>query len=314
MDELRDDEGSLARRVLTNKWPKPESVRLFQKMVAPKPEQHTLADLIKPQAPVPHMALEFSWLTKEGLSIYPSRLVKPPATLLEQFMDLYEADDVKIQSFARKYGGLFVYCSSDRSEDGDRLTVTEFCEVWRYFAGSIRALLNIAATISKRKVGTAEDWERIGQYPPVMKEFQDESRFDIVSAELVGEEAWTVMARCVARGTDGDLDMWTSLLNALLDLGRVRAFVFLEGPLNNRTPSITFGTPSLLSHLAFHTCLLAVRRNGFAVCSYCRSLYLPRQRAPKTGQRNFCDQCKNKKVPARLSQRDRRARERGEKE
>lgn len=46
-----------------------------------------------------------------------------------------------------------------------------------------------------------------------------------------------------------------------------------------------------------------------AICSYCGASFV-RQRAPKTGQRNYCEDCARKNVPARLSQRDKRARER----
>jgi hypothetical protein len=250
--------------------------------------------------------LEFSWRWT-GLTIDSPTSVKPPEDLVDKFVRLCDAEDARIQAFAERYGGLFVFCEMDLNRSEDRLTVTESCEVWRYFARSIQALLRITPTINSRKAGTPDDWDQIGQCPPAIEEAPEASKIELLSPTgFSGEEGWKTGAHFVRRG-DRSWRMWTYLLNCLLDLGKVRPFVHWNRSSNERSPYVLFGTPSLFSHIAFQACLLATRREGMALCSYCRAQYQPRLRAPKANQRNFCDACKEKKVPARLWQRDHRA-------
>lgn len=99
------------------------------------------------------------------------------------------------------------------------------------------------------------------------------------------------------KGSDRHRKMWIELMNALLDLGRVRPWV-----LDASKPKLVFSGPSLLSYLALQLCLLASRHDSTAICSYCGEQY-PVKRAPKCGQDNFCQGCRKKRVPAMLSQR-----------
>jgi hypothetical protein len=296
-DDLRINDKFFSR-VLVNRWPKPESVRLLS------PSRHSLSEFMSLYSSNLEARLEFSWHWN-GSTIDSPTLVKPPRDLVDMFMKLGDADDARIQAFAERYGGSFVFCEMRRSED--RLIVTESCQVWRYFAKSIQALLRIATTINRPKAGTPDDWDQIGCCPPAMKEPPGASQSDLLSpTRYPGEEAWTIMAHFIRKG-DRNWRMWTRLLNCLLDLGRVRPFVDWDRSSNKRSPYLLFGTPSLFSHIAFQACLLATRREGVAVCSYCRASYQPRLRAPKVNQRNFCPACKEKKIPARLWQRDHRA-------
>jgi hypothetical protein len=147
-----------------------------------------------------------------------------------------------------------------------------------------------------------------------MKEVKRKERYDVLSPSWVsGEGAWVTMAHFVQKGSDRDRKMWMRLLNSLLDIGRVRPIVLWRGGAIDGRPSVAYGTPSLLSYVAFQVALLATRQDAFVVCSYCGTGYTPLQRAPKAGQRNFCSQCRAGGVPAMLSQRDKRARLREEK-
>jgi hypothetical protein len=297
IDELRVNDRFFSR-VLVNRWPKPESVRLLL------PSRYSLSELPGLSNSNLDARLEFSWHWK-GPTIDSPTPVKPPRDLVDMFMKLGDADEARIQAFAERYGGLFVFCEMRPSED--RLIVTESCEVWRYFARSIQALLRIATTINRPKAGAPNDWDQIGCCPPAVKKPPEASKRDLLSPiRYPGEEAWPLMAHFIRKG-DRDWRMWTRLLNCLLDLGRVRPFVHWDRSSNERSPYLLFGTPSLFSHIAFQACLLATRREGVAVCSYCRASYQPRLRAPKAKQRNFCPACKEKRVPARLWQRDHRA-------
>ena len=49
---------------------------------------------------------------------------------------------------------------------------------------------------------------------------------------------------------------------------------------------------------------------GWAICEACHKQYTPTQRRPKTGQRNFCGECRKKGVPQEYALRDYRERKR----
>ena len=102
--------------------------------------------------------------------------------------------------------------------------------------------------------------------------------------------------------------MWARCLNVLLELGRVRPWLVWEGAGTSGRPKLMFSGRHLLSYLALQLCLRASKHDAFAVCSFCNHQYTPAGRAPKTGQRNFCSECRESGVPVRVAQRDRRAR------
>src|ERR1035437_9541804 len=116
------------------------------------------------------------------------------------------------------------------------------------------------------------------------------------------------MAHFVRKGADRDPKMWARLLNVLLELGRVRPWLVWEGDGSSARPNLAFSGPNLLSYLALQLCLRASKHDAFAVCCYCNQPYTPSERAPKAGQRNFCQDCRKRGVPIRLAQRSRRER------
>jgi hypothetical protein len=119
------------------------------------------------------------------------------------------------------------------------------------------------------------------------------------------------MTHFVRKGSDRDRKMWARLLNALMELGRVRPWLVWEGT-GGSVPKLMFSGRNLLSYLALQLCLRASKHDAFAVCSYCEREYTSAERAPKAGQRNFCLDCRNNGVPVRLAQRSRRERLREE--
>src|SRR5229473_6046791 len=116
---------------------------------------------------------------------------------------------------------------------------------------------------------------------------------------LDGEEAWAAMIHFVKRGSR-DRVMWLRLLNCLLALGQVRPWMMWDGPAMETGPTLVFSGPNLLSYLALQVCLIAAKQDGFAVCSYCQRQYMP-LRAPKSGQRAYCKECRDKGISARVA-------------
>jgi hypothetical protein len=105
--------------------------------------------------------------------------------------------------------------------------------------------------------------------------------------------------------------MVARLLNTLLGLGRVRPWMSWSGaqPEGPR-PQFTLTSRALLSHLALQLCLRIAKVEAFVWCFHCGRTYLPRVRAPKAGQRNFCPTCRAQGWPKHYSHRDFRRRKR----
>ncbi len=297
-DELRIDDRFFSH-VTVDRWAKPHSV------VLRCPSKKRLSDIVKDGPLYPEYSRLLIELADKNLTN-----ARPPATLLQSFMGLSRATDDRIRDFCSWYGGLSVFCEVEQVESSESLRVTEFCEVWRYLASSMKALLRIAAKLNRGSAGAREDWDRIGEVPPMIKAAQSKERWDWLSpAPLQGEGAWAIMSYFVRKSDrNRNRQMWTRLVNTLLDLGRVRPLVLWDSGRPGPRPYLAYGTPSLFSYLALQVSLLSVGRRAFALCSYCNQEYVPTRKAPKPGQRNFCSECRANGVPARLAQRDRRAR------
>jgi hypothetical protein len=239
--------------------------------------------------------------------------VRPDPSIFEGFLRLSEALDPQILQFASRFGALRAFCSIDLVKaPPSKFVILESCDVWRYFAASMGALLSIAGCWHNHRRPDPADWARLGTCPVSLVPAERASP-DFLSPYTEGPEgAWVAMAHFVGQG-ERDRAMWTRLVNALLELGRVRPWLLWESPGDLARPTLVFSGPGLLSYLALQLCLRASKQDAFALCSYCHRQYPPGKRAPKTGQRNFCPECRDRSVPARMAQRSRRERLRDEK-
>ena len=232
--------------------------------------------------------------------------VRPQPSIFDQFLRLAEAPDHQIQEFASQFGALLIFCRIDLAKVPKKLVIVESCDVWRYFAASMRCLLRIANCFHNDRRPDPADWAGIGACPASLIPAESDVP-DLLSPYGFGaEEAWTAMVHFVRTGSDRDRKMWTRLLNVLLELGKVRSWLLWERSVAR--PELVFTGPSLLSYLALQLCLRASKHDAFAVCSYCNCQYAPAERAPKAGQRNFCPDCRSGGVPIRIAQRSRRER------
>jgi hypothetical protein len=301
VDELRNKSLQLFGRTPVREWQKPERVTLLT-------AEPRLSDSFRGRRPP---RLEFVMRNPLGLDTPKTRLVRPKDGILEEFLNLSSALPPRICSFGEKYGPLLIYCKEKaKGKESNNLVVIEDCEVWSYFARSLRALLHIAARYRAGLTADGEDWRLIAAVPASMN-YERGGPIDVWNALVLGgEEAWMAMIHFVRRGSR-DRVMWLRLLNCLLALGRVRPWIICEGPAKETRPSLVFSGPNLLSYLALQVCLVAAKQDGFAMCSYCQKQYVPR-RAPKSGQRAYCKECRDAGVPVRVAQQNRRARLRGD--
>ena len=152
----------------------------------------------------------------------------------------------------------------------------------------------------------------IHRVPSVMRETAHDSSPGLLQPFAMGdEENWLVLAHFVAKDAQQNRVMFGHLINTFLGLGRVRPW--LTWPDASRgvvRPQITYSSRSLLSQLALQLCHRLAKVDAFLVCIHCQTPYSPVERAPKSGLRNFCPECREAGVPKRYALKDFRRRQR----
>lgn len=231
--------------------------------------------------------------------------VGPSKAMFPAFLRLADAPAERVAEFARNYGVLRICehglpCShnpephpcSGRGRGcaplgwDDRLSAYptyDPLEVWRAFAREAFAMTKVADRLLQGRQGRAEDWEivfgRSGSKAPWWQQHVDVERI--------------IISRTV---------------NEWLSIGNVRPVVVWHG--SEKKPTVKLGGTGLFGALALQLALAIGQSLGFAVCVHCRREYPPTARRPKTGQRNFCPECRAKGIPSRYSLTDYRERAR----
>jgi hypothetical protein len=265
LNELLTPAGSLDRRVSVFSWFVPGFVSLKDK------------NLIWDYSPKS---------LKSGLWLVPSQ------GMLESFIKLGEAPDRNIARFAKRWGVLGICAHglpsthNPNSPDFRPLGCrplgweTGHCwepfDIWRHFARQAFSLLRIANSVHQGRPANLADWKQVYArsrhgIPPQVK--RPSVRFDKI----------ILMLR----------------LNEWLNLGNVRPEI--EWREREERPSVKFNTNGLFGALAVQLILSAAKVDGWAICTHCRKEYMPTKRRPKTGQRNFCPDCRAANVPARYA-------------
>jgi hypothetical protein len=307
-DDIRRDEiKNLLGRTPAQDWIKPEVVELS------KPRPVTSRNLIDERNDKYYVdRAELKFVLEPLWSGFSSQAtpVRASPDLLERFLRLATAPAPQIHKFASSFGPLLIFCrAKERKSLPEKLIIVESCEVWRYFAASMLALLRIASCFHADRKPDPADWDRIGACPAPLVPTRLRHLDPLSFTSMGGEQSWVAMAHFVGKGADRDRKMWALFLNVLLELGRVRPWLVWEGTGGSaRRPKLVFSGSHLLSYLALQLCLMASKHDAFAVCSFCSCQYVPLGRAPKTGQRNFCPDCRESGVPGMLAQRARRER------
>jgi hypothetical protein len=173
----------------------------------------------------------------------------------------------------------------------------EYCEVWRYFARVMGAVLRIATNIRRGARGPTAEWHVIAQMPKAMSsEEGNEIHPHRLRNQLVETVEWSASA--VYLGLPGNpklreaRSVFLRLLNNLLGLGMVRPWI--KWPATPSQPHMVYSGHSLFSTLALQLCLNVMRLDSFVICSACQEPYRPEKRGPKAGQRNFCPECRRR--------------------
>lgn len=170
---------------------------------------------------------------------------------------------------------------ADPSDDLPRAAdAWEPVRIWRQFAKQALAILTIADNLKRDTLPDDQYWET-------------------TYSESGKTAPWW------QRGLEVERLKLTMVLNEWLRLGAVRPSIDWHA----LKPEISFVGPRLFSMLALQLAFAVSGGEGIATCSSCGKVY-PRERQPKSGQRNYCPECRRRKIPERDAQRARRARSR----
>lgn len=302
-------------RIRVQDWIAPKGVRLYSLAEEPRSvvsERNVKGEPAECQSPSDIGMLEFVIHPPWAMYAPAGKRVRPSREIFERFVALGSASDEKIRVFAERYGPLLVFWQKTRGKKD--LVITERCDVWRYFARTMEALLHIGAgfrTTDRQGRNLDTDWNVILDMPPIVRrafelEDQDYVNQDYSKRILYDPEyEWSGRARVPRNPKHRHKATWMMLMNCLLQLGRTRPWLLSDQ--GQSAFQIVFSGPNLLSYLALQICMVVATHDSEVMCSNCKGLYRPK-RSPKAGQRNFCPKCRDEGWPVRLAQRDRLAR------
>lgn len=233
---------------------------------------------------------------KNGLRF---RAVRPGLGLLQDFVNLAHAPSEKILQYAKKWGVLEI-CEHQRPACHQRLNgllcepqlygdlFWEDVSVWRQYARLFRSHLSIAARLASGEKGLFEDWEVVIK----AQGFSEGKLFQQHGLAVDHEKLKVALNVLLSESAVGPLVLWSA--------GRWQIHF-------SATPAIGC---ALFGAIVCQLMLAATRTEGLAICSGCGTGYLPMKR-PNQARRNYCDTCRNNKLPARDAARDYRRRRSG---
>lgn len=222
-------------------------------------------------------------------------LAVPERDLVGQFIGL--ADAAAVLAFANRFGVLEACVHTVCDHPGVSRTHGTSCRIpppgsdeegvmpvasWVHLAQKVGSLLTVAGQL---QLGESPDVAELANFTH--------------SAEQVVEEAHrgrTNAPYFIAITTA--INKWLSYLSP--------TFVWRENtePILSLRPTGPFGA------VAFEASIMVSRTNGLSLCSGCGRTFTPR-RKPRRGERHYCADCREKKIPRRDAARDFRQRSRG---
>lgn len=279
---------------------------------------------------IPPMAQ--TWLAPVGLRLHGEALewlpheslkrggtIAPQPRLLDDFLALHGQDDDRVLDFAQEHGVLGLgddgrpwAVSAAKRWYGPGKYARENLSGWRTHLQAARDVLHVAGKLARRERLTDHD-----RLPILRLAWPDEP------GPLLGEAHETPLGLAFDPAPDDDTHLLLFANRTVQDdrqtlcwavgnlLQQAGAGVVLEWPSDARQPRMTLGGQQrgCLAAIAVQVALACTRAETTATCSGCGQLYAPAQ-PPRPGLRHFCERCRRSGVPAKLANRDRRARER----
>jgi hypothetical protein len=173
----------------------------------------------------------------------------------------------------------------------------------------LKALLDCAAAFHLGKEVNVESWNAALTDPDSPRSDEDEFDPDVEDgSSLDGEPSLNRVMPLLAYGGGEQGQLFGSISTLMMRLGLVPQLRW--GNASGR-PQLIIGTISdgMLSALVFRTALAMAKSEQIPICDGCGKVF-ETDRAPKRGQRKFCNTCRDSGVPQRIAQRDSRQRKR----
>lgn len=216
--------------------------------------------------------------------------------LLDEFLRLRQPDDVA--PFAAKFGSIMI-CEHGVPATHRRDLCKPFVGLtgpfrepldrWLHYSSLARGLMEVASHVfdDPPRCATRETWESI---------YEDVADSSLVQRQIKGAAESPTLGRLLL----------IRLIQEWLDTGDVGPRLELgdsdDGPPALKLAAGTFGLIGLQLVQA------VTRARDLTNCSGCGLFYERRGRRAKSGQRNYCDSCRQQGIDARDRQRVRRAR------
>jgi hypothetical protein len=284
LDGLRTDGGGLTRPVATEEWRVPAVVELE--------------------------GTRLRWQDHDGHRL--GKVIRVRRGLLDAFIEMAEAPPETVRDYARQWGVLMI---CDHGIPGGhswpRIPITDalngpagitWCTprgwpdacwepvgAWHVLARQARAMLNVAAALHAGKRARRGDWQ-IVVYRTWHGHDGGDPCLDVLNQPRHAASAKAFLEDSVKR--------W-------LAYGAVQPVLAWS---RKQHPTIEFEGHRLFGALAIQL-LAAVSQTGWAVCSGCGEVYDPGPRRPNPNRRNYCPDCRERKVSTRDAMRDYRRRQ-----
>jgi|GEM_PF-3785615 len=209
------------------------------------------------------------------------RWYRPPAGLAERFAEI--TSESAALRFASRYGPLLGPASHDIEDVAD----------WIGYARAVDALLRVGRYLGTQQPGDSAAAIAL-QYFVFGNQFgKGEDLEDLDAAAL----------RKAVRKLAPARTLIAAALQKLLDAGGCRVSAYCDGSVVR----LIAMPESLLACLAVQVVNLLLAAPGVQICSGCGRAFRLRRDRPR-GVRRFCADCRRKKIPQRMAERDYRAR------
>ena len=218
--------------------------------------------------------------------------VTPTAETLRDFLGVASGSNRNILRVAERWGvlgickhgisvGLHFQCSplirpGSNGDDWFHAVYLEPLETWRRLSRQAQALINAAARLHEGESIDDKDWRMLGA------------------------------PRVSVRAESLDFQ-WRALVFEIGLWARIGFAVPLVSDIRQR-PDIVLAYDGLYGAIAVQLLIACSGTHGLAICSHCRSAYLPSRR-PNPNRRRYCDGCRATGAAVRDASRDYYARE-----
>ncbi len=263
---------------------------------------------------------------------FTEKLVNLGDRILEKFLDLADANGLKVLRYARQYGVLGL-CEHDlpythnpppvlgrsyssipepycvpRGWNGGR--ASESIDTWRYFARVAMGLIRVARSQRRGNCGQSEDWQQVYQrvgFPDRLAAASPPGVTDVASdivTFFVMRQKWELL---------NDQLPLQRVVNEWINLANVRPCLSLLLTGAHRPVArgyrLNYGG-GLFGVLGVQLAYAVAGWHSFDFCSGCGRVFHP-EVAPRTGQRRYCQACRDAGKPVVDAKRDYRLRKKG---